>query len=579
MTKIPPAGRRSSGVAAALVAATGKAVTVRGWLPLLLALWLAVGTAGAQPYVAGGGFGRPFLVAGPGIVPAVGVAADAERTVVVWADSEGVWLRELADGGAENGPADARDDDGPAAEGEPVNVLGPGSIRQVTAAMAGGEPAIAWLQRDLRTGNTLHSLTWKGRDYLLFEAGQETQLQVGSGAGRPWVLAARRFDGQAHLQLFTFDEEHELREPRTLHSTTLSVRGATAMPAHGSDEALPRWLGWLQGESTSGPFGLDAEWSAYAVPLSDDGEPMGAPLELGMADVTDERQTVVLGMAGDASPAGSARALWLGVDGNLQLTTISSGTNGARITSTADLAEAGRPVAVLPGYAYWHSDNFVRRTALGPLADEATSVAWSPVIIAGVELAIGGDPLDPQSTTIAWHGRRQGGASEAYVSNDFVGFTPNLSDRIAALMGWSPWSLWQQAAGQVLTSLLVGIIAVMVLAPVLFALSLLAVRVPGLSRTPTVGGVVLGVLVPLAIAVFIAVRFPQSALAQLDQRGLLVAAAALVIGAAAAYLINRRADREAQMGLLVTSVTVALVAISLWAFLEYPSWAPAVGLG
>lgn len=261
------------------------------------------------------------------------------------------------------------------------------------------------------------------------------------------------------------------------------------------------------------------------------------------------------------------------------------------VATTVDLGESGRPIALLPEYAYWHSEQFIRRTTLDPDSDLTTapttvpptvrapiSVAWSPVIIAAAELSVAGPP-GAGLTGIAWYGRKQGGAVEVYASDDSVAFEPTLVDRIAALMGWSPWSPWQEGLGQLLTSVLVGVLAVMALSPLLFACSLLLARFDITRTRPLVAGVALGVAVPLAVGVFIGLRFPASGLTQLGQRGVLVAVVTLALGAAVAVLANRKADREAQLGLLITSGTVVLVAVGTWAFIEYRTWAPVVGLG
>ena len=561
-----------------------------------LLLGLLTGTAAAQPYAGDGGFGRPWQVAGPGIAPTIAVAAgegfDSGNAEVVWADSDGVWRRELHDPAAADGGA------------APHNVSGPGSIRGVAATVAAGEPAIAWLQRDLRTGNTIHSLNWRGREYLLFEAGQEVGLQLGSAAGRPWVFAARRFDGRAHLQLLSFADDGELAPPLSVYSTTMAVRGVTAWGAD-AVTGLPSFIGWLEGETSAGLLGLDAEWSAYVLALTAAGEPLGAPLELGMADVLDERQRVVLGPPAatgvTATGAPAARALWPGVDGTLQLSTITSkGADLAagvelEVAATLDLGEGGRPIAVTGEGIYWHREQFIRRAKTGPAqganagglpVTDALSVAWSPVVIAAAELAMSpyrgaaGPSADDDGavTTIVWYGRTQGGAVEAYASDDSAPFRPTIADRLAALMGWSPWSPWQQGFGQLLTSVLVGVITVMVLAPLMFALSLLLARFGFARQRPLTTGVGLGVATPVLVALIVGWRFPASGLTQIGDRSVVVAVITLLLGAVVAYLLNRRADREAQLGILVTSLTVVLVGFTCWAFTEYRTWAPVVGL-
>src|SRR5690606_83227 len=187
------------------------------------------------------------------------------------------------------------------------------------------------------------------------------------------------------------------------------VRGATALVASAEEAGQPRWVGWLEGETTSGPFGLDAEWSAFALRLDPAGQSSGEPLELGMADVVDERQVVILGSvlaSGEAGPESGdeyARALWLGVDGTLQLTTIQATDDGGEVVDILDLEESGRPLAVSAKHAYWHDAEFVRRTTLVGAASDVTgsqaiSVAWSPVIIAGAEFAVVGSEGAPDRT-------------------------------------------------------------------------------------------------------------------------------------------------------------------------------------
>ena len=405
------------------------------------------------------------------------------------------------------------------------------------------------------------------------------------------------------------EQRNGVQEPLTVHQASLAVRGVAAWSS-GTSGGLPGWVGWLEGETTAGLAGPDAEWSAFVLPLTAAGLPAAEPLELGPADVIDERQRLALGPVpgAPAAAAGASSAtpltahapdvnvLWPGAEGTLQLTTVAvtgsgpdGGPDGGQLAapevlavSTRDLAEGGRPLAVTADALYWHRDHFVRRAepATQSAAPETVTVAWSPVAIADADLAssAGAGGGADAVTTIVWYGRTQGGAVEAYASDDSRPLQPGLRDRLAALMGWSPWSVWQQALGQLLTAILVGILATMALAPLLFVLSLVLARFKPVSRRPLSTGLLLGVATPLLVAGLIAWRFPASGLAQLGGRGPLVALLCLGLGAVVSFLVNRRADRETQLGILMAGVTVVLVGFGIWAFSEYRTWAPLLGL-
>ncbi|HET8986268.1 MAG TPA: hypothetical protein VFN03_10955, partial [Trueperaceae bacterium] len=211
-----------------------------------LALFLTVfATALAQPYAADGGFMRPRLVAGPGVVATIATASHEGVMQIVWADADGIWRRPLRD-----------------AEATPTRVAPAGSTRGVSATTAGGDIAVAWLQRDLRTGRTSHSLTWRSHTYLLFESVLEVPMLVGEAGGTPWVLVAPRADGRASLMLYRVSPAGDLEEPITLHATSLNVTGVRAA---GTDPTVrgPTHIAWLEGRTSSSAFGSDSEWFAY----------------------------------------------------------------------------------------------------------------------------------------------------------------------------------------------------------------------------------------------------------------------------------------------------------------------------
>lgn len=558
----------------------GSAGSLRWWRRACIAAGLCVivlsASAQAQPYAAAGGFMRPLHVAGPGIVGAIATASDGGVMQVVWADTTGVWRRPLFD-----------------VEAAPVQLAPAGSIRGLSATTAGGDMAVAWLERDLRTGRTRHSLTWRSRTVLLFETNLEIPMLIGEAAGTPWVLVAPRADGRATLTLYRLTAHGDLEEPISLHSTALNVTGIRAA---GTDAELrgPALIAWLEGRTETSGFGADSEWFAYVMRAASPGAtvPGARPTQLGLADVVDVRQAVAVGNGAD----GTVSALWLTVDGALELTTLAQGQDALAVVDRQAVGEAGRPVAFAGADTYWISDAFIRRgtiDARGRLGD-VTSVVWSPVPIVEADLfatqgssgawqvpgspavsTVGADSV----TTLAWYGREQGGTVTAYASDDSRPFEPGLGDEIARLMRWSPWTAGQEAIGQALTAVLAGIVVTLGLAPLLFVLALLAARARvGVSR-PAVFGAMLGIATPLVVLVVVALRFLAADLSAAVSAGSAVRALPwLLLGALAGYLVARRSDNEAQLVTFIAASSAALVATTTLAFVTYHDWAAFVGL-
>ncbi len=510
---------------------------------LALACLLAVHLALAQPYAADGGFGEPSRVAS-GTLPVVAAAAGEGVAYVVTADQDGVLAYPVGPGG-----------------GSASRVAGSETVRGVWATVVNGELAVAWVERDRNTGRTRHWLTYRGESHLLFTHTQETPLIVGPGAEGPWVLAALREEGEARLTLFTWRDGAPVRDA-VLYATHLSVRGLFALDDPGPDAPGPAWASWLEGETETTPVGVRSEWHAYVMHVA-----AGSPVvDLGLADVIDERQTVALGRDAD----GAVLATWRAQEANLQASRVVRTTSGLVVTEQVDLGEAGRPLAWHGEDAYWLDGPYVRRAA--PFADGGpVSVAWSPVVVADADL----DAAPDGPVTIAWYGREQGGEVEVYASDDTAPFEPGPVDRLAAAMGWSPWNVWEEAAGQALTAVIVGLVAALAVAPVLFLASLLLPRLPAVRGRPVAAGAVLGVVLPPVLVASLASRVPDARVSVGSLAGLLVA---LVVGALVGYLATRRGDREAQLHVLVASAVTVLVGLTLWSFAYYRTWAPFVGL-
>lgn len=510
---------------------------------LALACLLLAPAAAAQPFAADGGFGEPVRLAG-GAQPVVAAAAGEGAAYVVTADAEGVVAYASPFEGA-----------------EPTRVAEARSVRGVRATVAGGELAVAWTERDRATGQTRHWLSYRGEDHLLFSHTQETPLLVGPGAEGPWVLAALREQGEARLTLFTWRDGAPVRGD-TLYATARSLRGAYAVDDPDPAAPGPAWVAWLEGETQMTPLGLLSEWNAYVMPAAP-----GAPVaDLGLADVLDERQTVALGLADD----GAVLALWLAQEATLQASRVERAADGLAVTARVDVGEVGRPVAWTGEHAYWLTGPYLRRGA--PFAGEgATSVAWSPVLLAEADLAVS----DAGVVTLAWYGREQGGEVRVYASDDSAPFEPGFLDRLAARMGWSPWNVWEEAAGQALTAVIVGFVAALAVAPLLFVASLLLARLPGVRGREVAAGAVLGLVLPPVVVAVLASRVLGFDLRAGSLLGLL---ATLAVGAVVGYLATRRGDREAQVHVLVSSAVTVVVGLTLWSFAYYRTWAPFVGL-
>lgn len=512
---------------------------------LALVAVMAAAAVHAQPYAAAGGFGAPRVVAA-GVLAVAAVAAGDGTTYLVWADGQGVWSSSSG--------------------GEPRLVARSETVRGAWATVSQGDLAVAWVERDRRTGATSHHLTYRGEDHLLFSDTVETPLIVGPGRSGPWVAAPVRRGGEAQLSVYAW-EGGGPGEPRVLYSTDLSVRGLFAVDDGDPRAEGPGWIAWLEGFSEMTPLGLNSEWHAYVMRADGAG-----PVDLGLADVIDERQTVALGpVEGDE---GSVRALWRAEEADLRASLVTSGDGqDLAVTRTVATGEVGRPVAWVGDDAYWLVGPYIRRAA--PLSDDesAISVAWSPELVADVALA-----RDEATgvTNLAWYGRRQGGQLVVFASDDSAPFKPTLSDRVAATMGWSPWNVAQEAAGQALTAVIVGVMGTVALAPLLFLLSVLLARFRPVRVRPLVVGGWVGVLVPPLIVLLVNLRVP--ALGLLEPGPLIGLVIMLGFGALVGYLITRGADREVQLHVLASSAATVLVGLTIWSFAYYRVWAPFVGL-
>lgn len=547
----------------------------RRLLACLVASW---GVATAQPYAAAGDWARPHRVkTAERAVAAVAAAWPTAGPTVAWAGQDAVWA---VTGGA-----------------APERLAAADNVRAVSAGSVGGELVVAWAQRDRNTGLHHHLLWRHGAVTELFTDPLAVEFTVMELGGVGYLAAALRRDARAELTLIPVDGGESL----VFHRTPLSVRGLTfAGTADGG-----AWAAWLQGRTERTEFGVQAEWHPYVALLQAGDVGPAAATALGDAEVADERQRAVVA----ASPTGDARVLWTSEDGGLVLGEVAAVRGAApTLVGVRTVGADGRPLAAAWPRFYWTTGtSFALLDASDP-AGTPRNVLWSPVTVEGAAFAsaTAASSLGP-ANLLAWYGRAQGGGVELWASNDTAPMRPGWTDRLAALMGWNPWFVAEQAVGQALTSLLVGVLAVLAAVPFLLVAVPLTVIAVGRRRPVGFGpgarpaggrpagggpasgrpaggraaggpaaGLALGALPLLAAAIALAATGVYGGDAPAAAVG--GVALALGVGFAAGGLAARRGDRELQSTVFLAAATTIFAGVATWSFITYAAWAPLVGL-
>jgi len=525
---------------------------------LLVACLQLPGPASAQPFAADGGWARPYALHVDQPVPGVGVAVTAAGATVVWADGQGLWSMRV-DASAAGGPATAA----PTLLAEATNV------RSLSAGELNDDLAVAWAERDRNTGRYHHRAWWDSRVIDLLVDPLDVSFQFVDLGGSAYAAATLRHEGEAQLTLLPLAGG----APLVVHHTPLSVRGVSYSEANGG-----LWLGWLEGRTVRTEFGVKAEWKAYAAFLTGP-DPVATPLELGSADVTDERQRAVV-----ASAPGGAIALWTDDEGGLRLAELAQpaapgAAPGLERVSAAAAMGSGRPLAAAWPYVYWTEAAGFRRLDASELfgagGTTPTNVLWSPVTVEGAAFGRG-DVSSKYLDVIAWYGRAAGGVVEIYTSDDGGPMRITLADRLAKLMNWNPWFIWEQAIGQALTALLIGVLGVLVTLPYLLIVTPLAARRRRRRSGGRSLGMLLGALPVAAASLGLAVAGVYGHVAPLASAA--AVALALALGLATAYLVTLKGDREPQATTLLAAVFTVFGSMAVWSFVTYPDWAPLVGL-
>jgi hypothetical protein len=488
----------------------------------LLALWCA---AAAQPYAAGGGFGRPVQLSRTSTGTSIALVATGDGATLYWSDRDGIMRGS------------------PLGERAPERVVEARGMRELAAAEVHGDVALAWAYRDLTTGRTSHWLRWHGQDRLLLDTLQAYELSLVAAPAGPAVLLARREGSETVLRMIAWDG-----------SETVVAR---------SDESVVRYRGvygddgvarviWLEGFTDRSAIGFSAaEWTAYLAEVGPGG-PRGQPLRLGPARYRGAESRTSLALAGDR-----ALALWPGPNGEVLFT--ASGEEPRQLGQ-------GVPVGLAGGEAYWAEGSSIKRA--DPLAGGgAVNVAWSPVTVQRGELAAAGGQL-----FLAWYGPTRGGDFELYWADDREPLRPDLRDRMAAAMGWSPWGFWEAMFAQFVGSLFAGVLLSMAFSPLLWLAAAIATRTR-LSRRPTEAGMILaaGLLATALAVAALHSRLPAAAHADLFGTVPELAVAFLFAGALTWWL-RRNSDSELLIGVLSSGWLFLFLGTSLLAFQTFQSW-------
>lgn len=490
---------------------------------VLLALVLISASALAQPFAAGGGFDRPWKVAESSSSMRFAFAAGEQGPVVFWSDGQGILSRNVSS------RADA------------VRIVEARGIRELTAGQVAGSTALAWAERDLATGRTGHWLRWRGEDRLLLEALQNYEMSILPSPGGPSVLLARYEESDTVLRLFRWD-----RSTAPLYHTDLSlVRYSGAV-----DDGGTAHLVWLEGYRDRTAVGVPAdEWAAYHAKLDPDGE-LPAPIELGPAAFHGaSSQTAIEARDGQAS------ALWPGPHSSV----LFSGT-GSGLTALGQ----GSVVGLSKGMAFWAEDTAIRARQPGG-EDGRLNIAWSPVTIERGELTSAGG-----ATFLAWYGPTRGGGNAIYASDDRRPLRPSLRDRVAAVMGWSPWTFWEALLGQLLGSMLAALLTSMALFPLVWLGGVVLTRFPLVGRA-SMAGIALGSVTLLLPIIAMRATLPAGALGALFGSGLQLLGSTVLSGALT-WLAWRRADGEPLMAVLGSAWMFLFLTSSILIFLTFEAW-------
>jgi hypothetical protein len=500
-------------------------------LALLLLVAALCVAALAQPYAADDGFARPRPLVAHQERPAFVLVVDQGEALLVRVDRGRVIAAPLEPGTAMP-PRHER-------------VLASGTtFWDVMGASGGSAPAVvAWYTRDFTTGRYLYDWHAAGETKRLFEAPQPLDLRLVVTPEGPEAWIARGETGGARLERWRWSGS----EPEVVLTSRLGLDGLDV----GLDDEGRLHVAYLEGFTEVTEFGVQAEWNVrYLQPGA------AQPVDLGPAApppgrvrvVPDTREVVFTGVAGDVRIGGPDAA--------------------------SRSVGSGRPIGVVGDRLLWFDGASIVTTAYPPTAARVRNAAWSPQTIDRAAAV-----RDEHGVTyLAWAGRRVGGGYALFGSDDATAMTPTSTDRVAALFGWTPWSVAEEALAQAAGALLIGIIATFALLPLLWLVAAVAVRRLPHHQTRAAGValalvIVAGALVAVAAAPTID-RDLSWSLAGLPW----AAPIALLVGAGVALFGLRRLDAESLQTLVLSAGLTTFVTVTVLTFATFQAWLGLFGM-
>jgi hypothetical protein len=485
--------------------------------------------AAAQPYAADGGFDRARLIAREQARPVAVLALDRGQATLVRIEGDALVAEPLAPDPTGAGPRRLDAADG---------------VRWAVADGGLDRPLVAvWYRRDPTTGQYVHA--WTGGGGVLVRSVQPLDVVPVATDGAPIALVARGRGAEAVIERLDPAGAGEV-----LYRTGLRLSGLSAVA---DDDGLVH-LTWLEGRTEQTPLGTRSTWTARAAALDPAGR-LAGPVDLGAA-------------LGDGPPTvttwtdGRVARMWIGSDGAARSVAQRPPDALAPNASTTEL-RGGRPLGVIGDAAFLTDEGTVWRVVDGA----SVPVAWSPLVVArawGVRDADG-------VTHLAWVGTETGGQHALYVADDRTPMARTWRDELAARLGWSPWNVAEEAAGQLAASLLVAVLVAMGAAPLLLlAAALLAGR--GSAAVARWRGAALGAgLGPATMLVAAAAGVAPATLWPLVG-GAATLAVACGLGAIAGALAWMRRDMEPVPAFVTAGATAVAIAVAIVAFATFQNW-------
>lgn len=494
----------------------------------------AVPPAGEGGRIASGGFERPRRLAEVELqqdVP-VAIAASEEGALVGWQDAAGVSVRRLEPGAA------------------PTRVVRSRGVRGLWMGTAGGDPVVAWAERDLATGRTALSWRWRGEERTAMRTAQVPRLRLVRGAPEPEMLWVERREGEQRLAMRTWAGDVRRAPPRTLE-----IRGMDAIRVGDT-----WWLAWLEGRDEIALGREEGRWTTLVARWPRDAAAPAPPRRLGPARRDGARDRVRL----EPSASGEAEVelAWTRPDGSVRVVRADGGEE-----------RLGRGIPLVrtrAGWVWLDGDRLVRDGPDGP-----RTVVRLPAAPERLEASRAGG-----TTSLAWSAGSYRGGVEVWGVRDERGYEPTVIERVATWMGWDPWRPWSAAGGHLLLSLLSAMLVGLALAPLWLIGAALAAR--GGDRRAgrqALEGALVGVGTVLAGVALVWWGADLEAVPARDLTGgWAVTLGAACLGVLSAWAWGRRRDFDATFGRLLTAWVAGTAMLFVLALATMPVWLRTFGI-